>query len=336
MRLNSKLQELAAKLMGMDKVFPTLDTSEVLAPGQGKTEKLHVDACKSKGFKPEENPFQQEPLRGRFCAVPTSRICVPGSHEGFEQVQVLYEDHAPRTKGSKFTLNPDKEDPMGMFTAARRIDIPAGCMVFWHPHLFHADEKNEFDKKGLGRYRFGFNLGYQANLERECYKGSDISELQDRLHCKMTGDAPSFWPDGRPVHSYPETWKSAENVEFLKFWDSFRSAYGRNYILGIEEEHGTWKRAMAWVPHFSQETEYDKLPENFDSFMGKRPTPEQATEAAMLPWKDLRMLRVKRSKNNQASLEHPGKETDFENFPVLLPFMEKEYVEAGGGVGTAH
>jgi hypothetical protein len=208
MRQNELIIELMQNIFGVgSEMYYSLDRVFAKCPGKGEAEFIHVD--KQAFSKPDERSIQ-----GKFCAVEGSFIGVPESHKwgiNMEGYKAFY-----KPNGDIFKLDPDKPDPLEIYAKARRIVVPAGNLIFWHPDLFHGVSTNKSK-----RIQFGFYLGYQMDVDRPLYKmktgdkeENRTCEVEDRFNVYKTGVAPLLFPSCNKIQVYP--WRFQNYPHILK------------------------------------------------------------------------------------------------------------------------
>lgn len=172
----------------------------------------------------------------------------------------------------KFGFDITKPDPMNLFGNKRknipsdymcRIQVPAGCAVFWLPEILHATEKNPRKNPTL----YGCYLGYMPHNDRTEYeqkasriltkhfeKKIEMPESKDRVRSYLHGSRPVCWPSLDPTHFVP-----ARSLNFpqqvrnkLKRYDPYRSQAITKWrdVRGVPQPylHDNWAPTPGYKP----------------------------------------------------------------------------------------
>ena len=200
LRQNEALYNIASGLLENKELWVDINRSIQKLPTMGEKEFIHVDL-----------PFicmewsKPTALSGKVAYTPCEFICVPGTHTEEEHARIVeaYSPIYPNAKATdaKFGLDPKKPDPLNLRGRRAAVQIPAGCVAFWSPMLWHGTTNNPRN----GSVQFGAYLGYMPAVDRPQYaRRAKISELEDRIRSFETGFAPKLWPSLDRIYYYPK------------------------------------------------------------------------------------------------------------------------------------
>ncbi|KAJ1465449.1 hypothetical protein T484DRAFT_1757410 [Baffinella frigidus] len=201
LRQSAVLALFASEVLESPSVHFSLDRVVCKFHGMGMSEWLHLD-------KQQFSPVQRTHIHGKYVATDGNFICVPGSHKWSAEIKELYEQHYKKSSAMKWAIDPTKPDPLDLFGKARKVIVPAGCLVFWRTDTVHGVVKNT-----TGKVAFGFYLGYSTDIGRELYEQKlKVSEICDRHRVWRYGVAPKGYPSIDKVHVYPNMFVSRNGI----------------------------------------------------------------------------------------------------------------------------
>ena len=185
LRQHPKIFDVAKKLLGTEHPWCPINRSIIKLPKQGQEEFLHWDMDPRNALNGDVG-FDE--LQGKVCFTDGTFVCVPGSHtkEFLDEFCNKYNDLYPGRKlgQAKYGLDPEKDDPMGLFQRQRSFTVPGGCWVVWKKELLHGHAKLGRDK-GIS---FGCYLGFRKSMSKEQQRECE------ELYC--TGAMPARYPSG--------------------------------------------------------------------------------------------------------------------------------------------
>jgi hypothetical protein len=245
LRQHELLANFAAYVLGTDDVKCSMDRSISKFNGQGDEAWLHLDRDKN------SDPCLTQ-LHGKYCAVEANFICVPGSNNDHAEMKRLYGPMYENTHGDKWALDPTKPDPLNFFGRARKVVVPAGCIVWWKTDTVHGVLKN--DTKAV---KWGVYVGFETDVEREGYfKKSGKHEVQDRYDVWSKGIAPKLHPSLDKVQLYPKRFQNYHGIlgDFITRMDPNSQQY--DYSYRKLKRKGPEK----WVPHLVENPPVNYIP----------------------------------------------------------------------------
>ena len=247
MRMNFLVASFAKMLMkDGEEAYFSIDRTISKWLGKGDEEFVHVDTAM--GADKDDGT-----VNGKFCAVAGKFICTPGSHLLTEEVAELYPPiYKTRNKNSaKFALDPDNEDPLGLFNGSKKIVVPAGCLILWHNNLFHGVSKNL-----SGAVQWGFYIGFTNNIFRTGteYHKSGTSQIQDRYDSWRNGVRPLAHPSCDPTHLYPKKFLNMHGI-LGKFIENKMDTSNPQYDFSQRMTAGS-----KMVPHLVENPDPDYKP----------------------------------------------------------------------------
>jgi len=199
------LSKFADAIFG-EKAYPTIDRPIAKPEGKGEKCFLHLD-MEAPWFAKGAPEFKQ--VLGKLALSHGQKfLAVPGSHLKHEEVARRYKEFYPHAsaKDAKWALDPRKGDPLDLFPGTKKIEVPRGCIIFWHPKLFHGVKPND---DPAGRVAFGFYLGFTNNIERAEYERvTGVDEVQDRYNTWRWGVGPKAFPSADLVHFLPHSFQN--------------------------------------------------------------------------------------------------------------------------------
>lgn len=234
-RQNVALYDVARALIGRKDIWVDLNRSIQKLPGQGDNEFLHWDMNPFAAKKPMATTGtattaaathssntgsasatltrEAQGLCGKVCYTRSRFVAVLESHtETFHRSFVdKYKAHYPKAKATatKFGLDAEKEDPLGLWEKQREFTIPAGCVVFWHPDLLHGQVKTPLEDP----IEYGCYLGYiLAESRSEYQRLAGVDELADRKASFKFGRAPILWPSLDEIQYYPKRFQNFPKI----------------------------------------------------------------------------------------------------------------------------
>jgi len=209
-RTDKDAYEIACLILETYKLLVTIERHIEKLPGQGLAEFWHFDwNLWNRLLAIWAKEKEEVSVAGKMMYTDSSLKFKKGTHtnkwllEFYRVYQQIYETQF-KSKGPKFSLNPQYEDPLNLMDDTDSVYfIPAGCMVLFDPRGLHGVSRTDIN----GPTEYGHYQGYmraERTPERiaQYLKKADIDEIDDRVRSYEEGRAPELWPSLDTVHFY--------------------------------------------------------------------------------------------------------------------------------------